>query len=158
EEIRKAEELASWDFVKERNDIQDLRDHLARFPGGTTERYALSKLDRLVWAQLDANATIENMRAYLDEFPMGDAAATATAKIAALKVEADAQRRAEALRAEETAAWAAVAGSINRVDLESFLTAWPEGAHAVDARERLKELRGGGRASRRGIMMGLAYG
>jgi hypothetical protein len=38
EEIRKGEELASWDFVKERNDIQDLRDHLARFPRGTTER------------------------------------------------------------------------------------------------------------------------
>jgi hypothetical protein len=38
DEIRKAEELASWDFVKTRNNVVDLRDHLARFPGGTTER------------------------------------------------------------------------------------------------------------------------
>jgi hypothetical protein len=48
EEIRKAEELASWEFVKDRSDVQDLRDHLARFPGGTTERYALTKLDGLI--------------------------------------------------------------------------------------------------------------
>src|SRR5262245_56949992 len=55
EEIRKAEELASWDFIKDRNEVQDLRDHLARFPGGTTERYALAKLDGLVWAATEAN-------------------------------------------------------------------------------------------------------
>jgi hypothetical protein len=54
EEIRKAEELASWDFVKDRNDIQDLRDHLARFPGGTTERYALAKRARVGRARRDA--------------------------------------------------------------------------------------------------------
>jgi hypothetical protein len=48
QEIRRTEELASWDFLKERNDIQDLRDHMARFPGGTTERYVIAKLDGLV--------------------------------------------------------------------------------------------------------------
>jgi hypothetical protein len=31
-EIRKAEELANWEFVKDRSGVQDLRDHLARFP------------------------------------------------------------------------------------------------------------------------------
>jgi hypothetical protein len=51
EAIRTAQELANWEFVKDRSDVQDLRDHLARFPTGTTERYALAKLDqsRAVW-------------------------------------------------------------------------------------------------------------
>jgi hypothetical protein len=77
EEIRKAEELANWDFVKDRNDIQDLRDHLARFPRGTTERYARAKLDALVWAGLGATPNIEHLRAYLDEFPKGENAGAA---------------------------------------------------------------------------------
>jgi TIR domain len=56
EDVRKAEELASWDFVKDRNDVQELRDHLARFPSGTTERYALARLDGLVWSGLGGGA------------------------------------------------------------------------------------------------------
>jgi hypothetical protein len=32
EEIRKAEELANWQFVEARSNIAELRDHLARFP------------------------------------------------------------------------------------------------------------------------------
>ena len=34
EEIRKAEELANWDFIKDRQNPEDFRDHLARFAGG----------------------------------------------------------------------------------------------------------------------------
>ena len=81
EQIRKAEELASWEFVKDRNDVQDLRDHLARFAGGTAERYALAKLDGLVWAGLGSAPTIEQLRAYLEEFPRGANAKTAQARI-----------------------------------------------------------------------------
>jgi nucleoid-associated protein YgaU len=62
EEIRKAEELANWEFVKDRNDVQDLRDHLARFPGGTTERYAVAKLDQLVWAALGTAPNMTQLR------------------------------------------------------------------------------------------------
>ena len=52
-EIRKAEELANWEFVKNRNSIDDLRDHLARFPQGNTYRYAFDRLDHLVWIEVD---------------------------------------------------------------------------------------------------------
>ena len=81
EEIRKAEELANWDFVKDRNDIQDLRDHLARFPAGTTERYALARLDGLVWAALGPSPGVDRLRDYLDEFPTGAHTAAAQARI-----------------------------------------------------------------------------
>ena len=93
EEIRKAEELANWDFVKDRNDIQDLRDHLARFPAGTTERYALARLDGLVWAALGPTPGVDQLRDYLDEFPRGAHAEAAQVRIARLEMEA-AQARA----------------------------------------------------------------
>ena len=111
EQIRKAEELASWEFVKDRNDVQDLRDHLARFAGGTAERYALAKLDGLVWAGLGSAPTIEQLRAYLEEFPRGANAKTAQARIDTLEGEA---AEAEA-RAKETAEWGAVSGSTHKL-------------------------------------------
>ena len=39
-----AEELANWAFINEREDIQDLRDHLARFPRGRTKEQARARL------------------------------------------------------------------------------------------------------------------
>ena len=47
DEIRKAEELANWDFIKERDSLQALRDHLARFPSGVTTLYAQTRLEEL---------------------------------------------------------------------------------------------------------------
>jgi hypothetical protein len=94
-DVRKAEELANWDFVKDRNDVQEMRDHLARFPGGMTERYALARLDGLVWSGLGATPKIEQLRAYLDEFPKGANAGGARGRIAALQREAAEARAAE---------------------------------------------------------------
>jgi len=50
EQIAKAEELANWDFIKASASAQEFRDHLARFPGGVTERFARTRLEDLVWA------------------------------------------------------------------------------------------------------------
>jgi formylglycine-generating enzyme required for sulfatase activity len=154
EEIRKAEELASWDFVKGRNDIQDLRDHLARFPGGTTERYALAKLDALVWAGLGPTPKIEQLRAYLDEFPKGASTGAAQARIALLEREAAEAKAIERLRAQETEAWGAVAASTDKARIEAFLTDWPKGQHAAAAKARIAELRRGVGGLRRGALLG----
>jgi len=54
EQIAKAEELANWDFIKERDDPQELRDHLARFPDGVCARMAGEKLEALLWRNLGA--------------------------------------------------------------------------------------------------------
>jgi hypothetical protein len=140
EEIRKAEELASWDFVKDRKDIDDLRDHLARFPGGTTARYALAKLDELVWVGLGSSPIMQKLRAYLEEFPKGTYAAAAQKRIAELEQEAADARAAEQRRVEETAEWGAIAASIFTSEIEAFLARWPNGQHADAARARLQEL------------------
>src|SRR5262249_14990585 len=82
EEIRKAEELANWDFIKDSANPAEFRDHLARFAGGTTERYALKKLESLLWAEMDANIGIPAIEAYLAAFPSGEHAAEARARLA----------------------------------------------------------------------------
>jgi formylglycine-generating enzyme required for sulfatase activity len=154
EDVRKAEELASWDFVKDRNDVQELRDHLARFPGGTTERYALARLDGLVWSGLGALPKIEQLRAYLDEFPKGTNVSGARARIAALEREAAEASAAERLRARETEAWGVVAASTDKARIEAFLKDWPKGQHAAAAKARIAELRRGVGGLRRGVPLG----
>ncbi len=154
DEVRKAEELANWDFVKDRDDVQDLRDHLARFPGGTTERYALSKLEQLVWAGLGPQPGIPALDDFLQEFPKGLNADTARARLADLLRLAAEARDAEQRRARETEEWGAVAASTEAGQITEFLQRWPKGQHAAAARGRLDELRRGTGGERRGILIG----
>ena len=140
-EIRKAQELANWEFVKDRNDAQDLRDHLARFPNGSTERYALSKLDNVVWAGLGSAPTAEQLRSYLDEFSKGVHAASARASVEVLERVANEAKVAEQQRAQETAEWGVVAASSDESEIQSFLERWPNGPHSASAKTRIAELK-----------------
>jgi hypothetical protein len=116
--------------VKSRNKLQDVLDHLARYPGGRTERYARAKLDDLVWARLGAAPTIEQLRGYLDEFPTGENAEAARKQIMVLDKEA-----------AELDAWDSVAKSKDTDRIASFLLRWPEGRYAAAAKARIGELR-----------------
>jgi hypothetical protein len=96
-QIQKAEELANWDFVKGRNSIQDLRDHLARFPQGNTYRYALDQLDQLVWAEFGGKFRLKDLRAYVDEFPAGSNVKSAKAQITEMEQQRGGSRCGRAL-------------------------------------------------------------
>jgi hypothetical protein len=61
EEIRKAEELANWDLMKDRDRPQELRDHIARFRNGVTTRYARARLEELVWDGIAFPTTVETI-------------------------------------------------------------------------------------------------
>ncbi len=157
EEIRKAEELANWDFIKDSSNAAEFRDHLARFAGGPTGRYARKKLEGLLWTDPATRASIETLRKFLEEFPKGDYATQAHADLAMLEREADKARQAEEQRRAETEAWAKVAASTVIADFEAFLKQWQKGAHAADAKARIKELRGS-LFSRRGVLKGFGIG
>jgi molecular chaperone DnaK len=146
-QILKAEELANWDFIKDRNDVGELRDHLARFSRGSTERYALARLEAIKWKGLGEKPEIEAVRAYLDEFPNGANAGAARALIATLEREAIEAQSVEHLRELELAAWNAVASTDDESTFEEFLQQWPDGANAPSAKARLEALR-----QNRGIM------
>ena len=157
DEIRKAEELANWDFIKDSANPNEFRDHLARFGGGTTDRYGRKKLEALLWADPTTRFSIEALRKFLDEFPKGDYAGEAQGHLAKLEKAAEAAREVEEDKRAETEAWAKVAASTLIADFEAFLTQWPNGAHAASAKGRIKELRGG-LFSRRGVLKGFYIG
>jgi hypothetical protein len=70
EAVRRMEELESWNKVED--DVEALRDHIARFPKGETARYARERLDEAVWISLGPTwADITQLQEYLDEFPNG---------------------------------------------------------------------------------------
>jgi hypothetical protein len=71
EEIQKAEELANWNFIAEREDVQKLRDHLARFPKGTSAPWASEKLEKLLWRDLGGTSDSAAFHSFLEEFPDG---------------------------------------------------------------------------------------
>ncbi len=156
EEVRKAEELANWEFIKERGDPQALRDHLARFPGGVTTLYAMTRLEVLVWAGLDASADGLRLQAFLDEFPKGANSDKARVRLAELGTE-EAKAKSEAeRRAKETDAWGAVAAGTDVATIEAFLKAWPKGQHVAAAKTRIAELKRGSGARGRWMLQGAA--
>jgi hypothetical protein len=140
EQIQRALEVENWAFVKDKNDPAELRDHIARFAGGPTERFAAERLASLVWARLGTDKRA--LQAFLDEFPKAREADDAQARIDAINAGEAIDRAAAERRAKETAEWAAVASSTDKVDIEAFLKTWPDGAHAADAKARLRELQG----------------
>jgi hypothetical protein len=87
DQIGKAEELANWDFIKASESAQEFRDHLARFPGGVTERFARTRLEDLMWAGLGASPGLDQLGDFLAEFPQGTHAKTAADRRAALEQE-----------------------------------------------------------------------
>src|SRR5262249_44880500 len=99
DQIGKAEELANWDFIKASESAQEYRYHLARFPGGVTERFARARLEDLAWAGLGATPGLDQLGDFLAEVPQGTHAKMAADRRAALKQEqaqAGKRRREEA--------------------------------------------------------------
>jgi TIR domain len=144
DQIGKAEELANWDFIKESESAQEFRDHLARYPGGMTERFARARLENLVWAGLGASPSLDELGDFLAEFPQGTHAKTAADRRAALEQEqAEAkealrrieqqkvlQRPSAAARLIAPGRWRMVAGSA----MALLLVGWCGKAKAVFSR------------------------
>src|SRR5262249_7539204 len=126
--------------IRARDSIQDFRDHLARFPGGVTERYVRERLEAAAWAGLASNAGLDELSAYLVEFPDGAHAPEAQRQIAELERQALAARKSEELQRRETEAWASASAAGDAGSLRSFLKDWPKSSHAKAARARIKEL------------------
>jgi hypothetical protein len=144
EQIAKAEELANWDLIKANAspNVQDFRNHIVRFPGGVTERFARARLEDLVWVELRRKIpTIDQLNKFLAEFPEGTHASEAANRIAVLE-QKEAEAREAARRRRETAAWkAARDASDKEAALKAFLKEWPQSRHADAAQLLIEKLR-----------------
>jgi len=85
-DTREADELANWEFVQSSGEPEDLRDHIARFPGGATEAMAQARLEHVVWAKLAASPSMDSLQGFLNEFPASRFAERARAQMYALQV------------------------------------------------------------------------
>lgn len=139
-EIVKAEELANWDFIKQASDATELRNHLARFPGGVTERYARTALEDIVWKELGLSPDVTALEAFIAEFPKGRHSSEASSRLGFLKGKADAERETEELKRQEIEAWAkaSAAGTVDAY--EAYISAWPASANARTAKALVKQL------------------
>lgn len=86
QDTREAEELANWEFVQSSSEPEDLRDHIARFPGGSTEAEAQARLEHAVWEKLAARPSLDALQGFLNEFPASRFAESAREQIYALQV------------------------------------------------------------------------
>jgi WD40 repeat protein len=153
DQIAKAEELANWDFIKGSQSAREFHDHLARFPGGVTERFARARLEDLVWAELGAAPGFDQLGDFLAEFPQGTHAKEATDQRAELEREQAAAAQARERDRRETEAWAAASSAGDVAAFEAFLKEWSQSQHADAARTRIKELRGA--PTRRRLLQGV---
>lgn len=85
-DLRQAEELANWEFVQASSEPEDLRDHIARFPGGSSEAMAQARLEHAVWEKLAARPSLDALQGFLNEFPASRFAESAREQIYALQV------------------------------------------------------------------------
>ena len=122
-----AEQLAAervyWESAKGTTDPTELRGYLERYPGGTFEALASSRLRRLE---------------RVSEEPESAAPAVAATEASSASPES-ARVVAERLAAEREF-WASVKESEEPGELQAYLDRYPGGAYAVLARGRLKRL------------------
>ena len=136
EDIRKAEEIANWDYIKDSPDPDEFRDHLARYGNGPTGGHAYYRLETLVWADPATHGLIQNLRRFIEEFPRSEHVPAAGVELARLETAAEGERLAAESRREGTRAWSKVAASTKIRELEEFLEAWPNGVYAGPAERR----------------------
>ncbi len=169
EQIRKAEELNNWEFVKQRKDTADLRDHIARFAGGSTERYARDALEGIVWTSLGGSPTESQLKDFLDEFPKGVNSVAARERFAAIEAaasearvaaetEAAAAKAAEQEMQRDIVEWATASSTDTVAAYRSYLQNWPMGQHAQAARARERALSLGPTKSRLKRSVGIGTG
>jgi len=147
-EVAAMRAIQNWDYIKSRSDIDEHRDHIARFPEDDTARFAWTALDHLVWNQTDQNS-VESLDAYLAEFGTGGFAEAAAASLEKLREEQARLAEARQREQDEKAAWAEVAAQNDKEAFRAFLVDYPDGRYAADAKKRL----GAMRLSRRNVVL-----
>ena len=107
-----------------------------------TERYVRERLETAAWAGLASNAGLNDLKAFLVEFPDGAHAPEASRRVAELEREALAAQELRERQRQETEALAAASAAGDVAALRSFLNDWPNSTHSKAARSRIKEIEG----------------
>jgi hypothetical protein len=134
--VRKAQELARWEFIKDSKSAADFRTFLNRFPDGDLADLATMRLESLAWDEASRDGlSLPALDAFLAEFPNGVQAPEARRLAGRLR------------RAQEHAHWARLrpgrffwskrAGR-RLADYQQFLQLYPDGIHAEQAKAMIQ--------------------
>ena len=120
------------------------RAYLLEFPDGKSAELAwnqLSEFEKVAWADLQNNESIEGYEKYLGLYPDSPNIAIAKGRRDALKVAEDILRAQEEKRIrDDLTAWNSARNVGTRSAVEGYLAAYQQGDHAADARSLLQQI------------------
>ncbi len=70
-DLRREEELANWNIIKDSKDKRDFQAFLNSFKGGAYERLAYIKLEEIEWRALGHSPSYQQIYHFLQSFPYG---------------------------------------------------------------------------------------
>lgn len=169
-------ETEAWARATSSGSIEEIQAFLNEWPAGEYQDEAREWLRALelaakaawaaeakklnetrTWTKAASSGSIAEIKAFLTEWPSGEHAELARARLRGLEQEAEAAWAAKAQKANETKAWASIADTQSIEEIKAFLKEYPASEHTEEARARIKELRGPV-VSRRSVFMGLGIG
>jgi len=140
------EELRRWQTALDADTAFGYRQFVQDFPGSIHNDQAMVHLERLdhqAWGRAQAEGSLSAVETYLAEFPQGLHQAEAAIRLEEFRLAAEAEQRALDEQAEqEASAWEVARAQHSVPALDTFLSAWPGGAHAADARALRAEIEG----------------
>jgi len=83
--LTRAEALADWDEIRHGEDLDALREHIARFGDAVTVRLARRRLHKLEWRLVRSSRDPVRLRRFLDAHPDGRHTREARARLASLE-------------------------------------------------------------------------
>ena len=139
-----AEETARWQAALDADTAFAYRLFTGDYPESIHNdqaRLHLQRLDGRAWEQAQAGGSRAAIETYLEQFPGG--LHEADAKIALEEIRLAEEREAQALLEQEKqdhAAWAAATAQRSEAAVDAYLSAWPAGLHADEARGLRRQL------------------
>ncbi len=100
--LRREEELANWNLIKDSDDKRDFQTFLNHYKGGAYERLAYIKLEEIEWQELGSTPTYQHLYHFLQSFPYGrhaDEAKVVIQKIAAKEAKERSFEKSEKIKA-----------------------------------------------------------
>ncbi len=140
-------DLASWDAFLNRfpvnAGVETVRERLLAL-GHEAEADLPEEPSELAeakaWAIATSSGSIEELKAFLKEWPSGKYSGEAREWLQALELAMQAAWAAETRRRAEAKDWANALSGGGILDYRAYLSEWPEGEHAEEGRARLRVL------------------
>jgi len=138
------EETARWQAALEADTAYGYRLFLDDYPGSIHRDQAelhLERLDHQAWGQVQAEGTRAAVESYMERFPGGAHEADALIRLEEFRLADEAAARArDELEQQDDAAWEVARTARSTEAIDSYLTDWPGGQHADEARSLRRDL------------------